>query len=406
MSAAPLSRPLSGYEAWFGSSVQNLQSAFEFVNARVATEFVDFALKSLPSLHLRSDGRILTEEHSPVEVQKIPASAKTAFDCAQWSEIGNSPDWNERLGTIGVRDNFVTWNASHIVYDGVSLIVIGDRFRRRELIVPPRLPTAIDHAVAPQLSKPYNTAEHEKSMKSLTLTPWSTPLVRKWPNDIRSIAIPAQAPPQTLKCYNPQTKMFQKLTDVMWRSGILSALARDPNQTNYACSTWVNLRPEIKDNSIGLVIAPMTVRAEGVSLEMTVEDFDKRLRRDFSDKMKSNGHMLALKATLGGMPIPNAQASFFDVSNVGYFPAGGEIVDCWVQQTMTAKMCVAAIGLGVATVFGNDKARLLLRYPFSPFVYSRSDAVKGYKAVMHSLQHLNPKSKLKDAIRELREVAA
>jgi hypothetical protein len=167
----------------------------------------------------------------------------------------------------------------------------------------------------------------------------------------------------------------------------------------------VNLRPRINDNSIGLVIAPMSVRADGASLEMTVEEFDKLLRRDFSAKIKRSGEMLALKATLGGMPVPKGKAALFDVSNVGYFPAGGDILDAWVQQTMTAKRCVAAIGLGVATVFGNDRASFLLRYPFSPFVFSRSDAIRGYKAVMHSLQTLNPKLKLKDAIRELREIA-
>jgi hypothetical protein len=199
--------------------------------------------------------------------------------------------------------------------------------------------------------------------------------------------------------------MFVKLTDVMWRTGILSALAMNPNQTNYACSTWVNVRPEIKDNSIGAVIAPLTIRADATSLDMTVEEFEKLLRRDFSAKIKRKAHIDALKATLGGMPVPKTSGAFLDVSNVGYFPAGGDVVDCWVQQTMTAKRCISALALGVATVFGNDRARLLLRYPFSPFVFSRSDAIRGWKAVMHSLQHLNPKLKLKDAIRELQEVA-
>jgi hypothetical protein len=405
MSSRTLSRPLSGFEAWFASSFQSLQCAVELKNARVATEFADFIIKSLPALHLRCTKGVLYPEPSPVEVAKIPPRIKTAFDCSQWSEVGNLPDWSERLGSIAVRDSFVTFSCSHCCYDGVSLLVLADRFKKGQLVIPPKLPTAVDQYLAPELAKPYDTKQHVKSMNSLTMAPWSSPLVRRWPNDIRSIAIPAQPKPETLKCYNPKTKMFQKITDVMWRTGILAALALDPNQTDYACSTWVNMRPEIPDQGVGCYVAPMTIRAEGVSLEMTVAEFDAKLRRDFNDKLKRRDHLLALKATLTGMPIPPKKAAFFDVSNVGYFPADDLIVDYWLQQTMTAKGCVAAIGLGVATVFGNHNARFLLRYPFSPFVYTRSDAIRGWKAVMHSLQQLDPKLKLKDAIRELREVA-
>jgi hypothetical protein len=405
MSADALSRPLSGFQKWFASSFQSLQSSVELKNPRVATEFVDFAIKSLPALHLRCQKGVLYPEPSPVEVAKIPPRVKTVFDCSQWSEVANLPDWSERLGSIAIRDSLVTFSCSHCCYDGVSLIVLADRFRKGQLVIPAKLPLAVDHHVAPELAKPYNTQEHVKSMNTLTLAPWSSPLVRKWPDDIRSTAIAAPSKPDTLKCYNPKTKMFQKLTDVMWRTGILAALALDPNQTDYACSTWVNMRPEIPDQGIGCFVAPLTIRAEGVSMEMTVAEFDAKLRRDFNDKMKSRGHFLALKATLTGMPVPPKKAAFFDVSNVGYMKADDLIVDYWVQQTMTAKRCVSAIGLGVATVFGNQNARFLLRYPFSPFVFSRSDAIRGYKAVMHSLQQLDTRLKLKDAIRELREVA-
>jgi hypothetical protein len=62
------------------------------------------------------------------------------------------------------------------------------------------------------------------------------------------------------------------------------------------------------------------------------------------------------------------------------------------------------IGLSSITLFGGEKDRLTLRYPYSQFVFTRTDAVKGLKAIVYSLQKIRAETKVADAIRALREV--
>jgi hypothetical protein len=314
-------------------------------------------------------------------------------------------DWSKRVSAVAVNDRFVAFTGGHPFLDGVSFLLTAERFKRGELVIPRKLPIAVDQHFAAEIESSLDTSEHVKSMHTLTSVPWSGSIVRQHPGDCRAMAIPGNIPSPTLKCYNPKTKRFVRLTDALWRTAILTGLALNPAQKGIGCSTWVSVREYIKEGDTGNLIAPLTIRADGISMDATVQDLDDALRRDFKDKMKKKKFLNALKATLGAMPVPRVRASFFDCSNVGYFETGGPFTDFWLEQTMAGRLCTSAIALGIATVFGGDNARVIMRYPCSPWVFTRSDAVRGYKAVVHSFQNLAPKTKLKDAIRELKEVA-
>jgi hypothetical protein len=56
--------------------------------------------------------------------------------------------------------------------------------------------------------------------------------------------------------------------------------------------------------------------------------------------------------------------------------------------------------------FGNENAKLSLRYPYSQFVSTRAEASRAFKAAIHSMKHIGPDVRVGDAIRELREVSS
>jgi hypothetical protein len=74
-------------------------------------------------------------------------------------------------------------------------------------------------------------------------------------------------------------------------------------------------------------------------------------------------------------------------------------------MTPRASFFTDNIGLSSVTTFGNENAKLTLRYPYSQFVFTRADAGRAFRAVVHSLKHIGPERKVGDAIAELREVA-
>jgi hypothetical protein len=158
-------------------------------------------------------------------------------------------------------------------------------------------------------------------------------------------------------------------------------------------------------NKMGLHITTMTVEATGISPNSTVRDLAIALRRDFENKMKRNEHFLAFKASANRIRIPRSKASYIDVSNVGYFETTGPFVDCWLQQSMTGKGCMNSLEFAAATLYGSQKARLLVRLPWSPLVFTRSDGIRMFKAITHNLTQLNPKLTISEAIREIREIA-
>jgi hypothetical protein len=215
----------------------------------------------------------------------------------------------------------------------------------------------------------------------------------------------AELPSPSLQCWNPRTEKFKNLSDALWRSGILAAKAMHPELNRYGCTTWHNMRPHINNDSIGNLIAPFTIIAKNVTEDMTVGQLDQALRDDFTDKMKREYYVAALKATLDGMPLERTPTTFFDVSNVGYFDISGVYRNMWAQATIPARNCTSAVPLGAVTLVDKKNPRLTLRYPYSQLVYTRSQAVRTFKAIVHSLQHLKQETKIGDALREMREVA-
>jgi hypothetical protein len=401
-----LSRPQTRFEKWFGGTLQSIQACFEMASPRLADEFAAFLIKSIPGFHLRSDFRSLIYVPEPPELVKIPTSVRTPNEICQWAEFGGlRVPPTERLATISVRENLVCCVAAHICFDGASLLVLMDQFRRRDLHPAPRFPNAIDATLANELAQPLDTKEHAAGMNGLSTLLWEAPLIRKWKDEARQECVRIEVPSPSLQCWNPKTEKFKNLTDALWRSGILAAKAIQPDLNRYGCSTWHNMRPHIKSEAIGNLIAPFTLIAKNVSEEMTISQFDQALRDDFKDKMKREYYVAALKATLDGMPLAKTPTAFFDVSNVGYFELSGPFVGFWAQGTIPARNCTAAVPLAAITLVDKKNPRFTLRYAYSQLVFTRSQAVRTFKAIVHSLQNIKPEMKVRDALRELREVA-
>jgi hypothetical protein len=185
---------------------------------------------------------------------------------------------------------------------------------------------------------------------------------------------------------------------------MLVAHAVHPEQEHFACCTWVNLRPFLNDTDVGNTVSPLVVAADGATKEMTIAQFEGCLRRDFATKMKRNDQFLGLKCYVDDIPVELKPASFFDVSNSGYFPAAGPFVDIFLQQSQLTNLSLWAIAFGSATVYGGERRRLLLRFPYSQAIYTRKDTASYLKALVYSLQNIPGNMTVKEAIRELQGV--
>jgi hypothetical protein len=237
----------------------------------------------------------------------------------------------------------------------------------------------------------------------LAVIPWSSPL-RDSGDRPRADVLVAELPSPTVKCFDRKRQKFNGLTDALWGACVLAAHAIHPDQSGYGSTLWASIRPQLKNADLGNLIVPLTVVPETVSLQMTVGELEKSFRRSFVAGMKGRTWLTEIKEMVERGSTPRRGSSFFDVSNVGYFPTTGPFLDTWSQQSETAMSCNGVLALATVTVFGKEKnARLTVRLPYSQHVFTRSDITKALKAVLFYLRNVRRDQKVGDVIRAIRE---
>jgi hypothetical protein len=406
-----LSRPLTAFEKWFTGSSLSVQLGVELINSRTATEFADFLLRTCSAYQLRCDGKNLIHTKNPVTVGSIPGSVSTARDVVQLTELIGRPNFSERLATISIRDNFVAMSVAHVALDGVSLIHLFKGFQSGHLAPQSRFPVAVDDILKSELSTVGSKSKTgswlgDLSGDPLAGVPWSSKL-RDSGDRPRVDALVAELPSRTLKCFDLKREKFDGLTDALWGACALVCHAIDGDQRGYGSTMWVSLRPYLKTEPLGNLIVPLTVVPKSVSKDMTIGELEKSFRRSFKSGIEKRGWLEELEFMLANGSRPRQGSSFFDVSNVGYFPTTGPFVDTWSQQSQTAMSCNGALAIAAVTVFGKERnARLTLRLPYSQHVFTRGDVSRVFKGVQYYLQHIDRSRKVGEVIGEIREAIA
>jgi hypothetical protein len=400
-----LSRPISSLETWFVYWGMTLQYSAILRNARKATEFTDFLLKYVHGFHLRTDFKQLIVTEKPVTIEAVPRNLKTVFPLCSWAEYGLGIDPMQRLARIAVRDDTVVWNASHAIQDGVSFTSLMDWFNRGTAPPPSVFPVAPDVELAEQVRTVPSVAPYIQEHDSCTQIEWSHQPI-ELPEGTRVDSFELCVPCESVQCYNPKTEKFVGLNDSFWRSAMLVGHAFTPTQPSWRCCTWVNLRPFMKPGGVGNVIGSIMIGAPGAGPEWTLADVDAAIRRDFQKKMKNKMYLDYLAMHSRAVPPNPPPGAFFDVSNAGYCPMGDNFIDVFLQPSVLAKHCLMALPLGVVSQFQGGRKKCFIRYSYSRAVFVKKDAEKVFRGVVHSLQHFKGNLKVKDALKELRELFA
>jgi hypothetical protein len=250
----------------------------------------------------------------------------------------------ERAAAIAVRDTHVCISVRHAYFDGASWISLMEGFGHGQTQRQPQFPVPLDHQLHNFLSTGRKPMDYVSEMEKMSMIPWTSPRHVATEDDVHGDFLTAEFAPSEIKCYNAKTDKYVGLTDALWRAAILTAHAMKP-QKWFGCSTWVNLRQFMKDNSIDCLLAPCAIVAKGASDGMTVGELEKRLRKDFIAKTKANHLLDGVKAMVDRMTNPQPPSSYFETSNVGYFPIAGLFLDACGQMTARARYLTESIGM-------------------------------------------------------------
>jgi hypothetical protein len=332
-----LSLPLSPTKQWFFATNEIIQYAVELSTPRHADAFIDFVTKSVSACHLRSDGVNLIYDSTPLSVTAIPPSLHSARDASIWAGTSNLPVFSHRLATIAARDTLVVLSVTHSLADGVSFLHLTRRFLSGEIERAPTFPISLDDRLKNELTGPIDANQHISDVSRLSTLLWSDTIEPNLPDDVRCEYQFVELPPNAFQCYDSMKNKLIGFTDALWRSSVLACAAMNPIQRNFGTSTCVNMRTFINDTSIGNIFSPLCVIADQVSDQTTIGELEKRLRSDFTKKIKQKAYLSSLKATLNGYQFPATRTALTDVSNVEIFQIEYPLVDLWIQQTMKSR---------------------------------------------------------------------
>jgi hypothetical protein len=300
----------------------------------------------------------------------------------------------------------VVLSTCHSFADGVSLLYLTEDFQRGKVPEPTSiLPIPLETRFHDELLGPIDVSRHISDNGKRSFIPWSDTVDANLPEDVRCDYQFVELPASAFQCFNRAKNRVAGFNDALWRSIMLACAAVNPMEPSFATITCVNARPFLKGRSekTGNIFVPLCVTADGVTNETTIEELDRRLRRDFERKIKTKEYLASFKASLSGYGTARRKASFADVSNVGVFELEHPIVDVWAQQTMksrTVEGLVASLSYGITS---KEQNNIVVRLQTSPSVINGRDASRVFQSFMHSLQYIKPRVTVGEAIREIRE---
>jgi hypothetical protein len=264
-------------------------------------------------------------------------------------------------------------------------------------------PYAPDIELADEVTAVGDARSHMAALNASTCIAWSHAPV-EFPASVRNNSFEVSLPYDSLQCYDRRSGKFVGLTDHIWRSAMIVGHAFTPEQSSYSCPNWINLRPFLKRPGIGNMIGSMIVRADGVNPEWTLAELEAAVRRSFQDGMKTKKYLVNFASLSQGHPLAPRASAFFDISNFGYYPMGESFVDFFLQQSSVARYTVRALSVGAGTTVEGGRRRHFFRYTYSQAVFAKKDTEKVFKGLLHSLQHFKANLKIKDAVKELRQL--
>ena len=387
-----LLRPLSAYERLFAETDEMVQFAVEVCHPRHLPAVVDILLKGISAFHLKTDGKSVFNNPTPVEIFEMPKSLKNACEAALWIDRERRPDLSKRLAAIGVSDTKVAVAVSHLLADGGFCSRMLERITSDVHEVAPFVPRPVEDVFARELADPaLPVQEHVDGVGKLAAIPWSDDVEKGLPEDVRCMYFFQSLKVDELSCWDREKKRFNGLTENLWLAMTVSYAAFSGNQEKMGCSTCVDLRQLLKgkpDLSVGNCFSSISVIPKGFTKNMTLREIGELMRRDLVAKKNNGGFLASVKGGLGGYVVSPPREAFAELSNVGRMELKKPIVDVWVQQTMKSRGIEAIMPTLSFSTAGDCEHRIAVRTQYSPTVVSERVANVLFKSIVHLLKNM------------------
>ena len=470
-----ISRNLSTLEGFYNNSRGMVQFGLKIQKKDRIPEILDILMNNVFALRLRTTNSKMISKFdinnqslvNQTKIYPIPSNLDLIDSC-RYMYTNHSKPLNEILGTIGFNnDNIIVLNVSHLVGDGKYLTFILDYliskltnanvFESSDSMMPlnslisssksndGQLPINMESIFSKQIKASSNIKlPHIFVDEGFThVNPRTKVQKNQSDNQKPCQFVSFNFPVNEFRCYNKQNDRCSGLSEVIWSSFILSAAAFNDignshpknifgpdTSSSPGVTTCVDMRQYLNDKSLinwraANLYSSVTVSApyseSNANLSPSNEllgNFEKRLRNDFMNKIRS-GYQYAFLNTLTPpdpeMVIPGIG---LEVSSIGPFyisrrnESGNQNIsknnifsDIFIKSSVSDMNCDPLISFSSYSVINEIEGRkdfyTNMRYKSS--IFSPIDANLVGKGTEFAMKNLSPSMTVKEAIEAIRQ---
>lgn len=401
MSFKPVARPIDFSENWYFDAKCFVQLALQ-VNQKNINEVTEKLSKSVIGLQLRKDNEmLLSERYKKINVDSLPKTIKTCEEACNY--ISNRiPDISKSLATISANENIIALNINHVCGDGGYLKNLIEKIQNVDIPESGPFPIPLEHFYRKHIDSAkggYERVDNDTELIRINTTPAKKSVtglpVKTYPFTIRSSELSA--------FQNPKRG---NLTEALWTSMSLTAMAFNDKISDPGCSTCVNMRhlldPTVSDRlDVCNNYSSITATGRITSEKMTVREVGKAMRRDFDRRVSEGGLFSYLKALEADRPNIGLPGVGIEISNVGPVKIKEPIEDVHMSISMTSDYVqdvFSALSFSVISDFDN---KIIVRSRYGPNKVGEAEALDITRGIEFALRNVDFDIPICDAISEI-----
>lgn len=383
----------------------HVQFGLEFSDKSVVKDYIRMVDRSFAGLHTKLVGKDeIAENKDPITIKRIPKFADNSLELATTYASKNRTPYTEALATKFVSDNKIVVDASHSVTDGMFIIQLVEALQNGS--IPKELVTKFYSQESLFEEEIKNRPLPETNVTDLSHL--NHHFKEDEPHHRPNQFIQKMIPFEKLSCYNKRTQKVSKLTESLWTSEMLAAVAMNGEYDKLGLMTCVNLRKSDKfDPSHPLQMSNIDVVADAKPSEK-VGDLAARMRENFERKFHTPG--LRLTQTTNQEEIKGFKGwakqgnySFLALSHIGKLKFKRPISNVTIHTEMFENPYSPQATIFSHTVESEAGRFLKYRYNFMPSHFPAREAEYFAKSMKFALQNIKFDEKIEDAVKRIVE---
>lgn len=395
-----MKQKIAATERFFIDGKCMVQLALEADNNAMLKKMINFITKSVIGFKVCTDERYLYPSNTPITIETIPTGLESLRHVNDWAARDLNPDYSKTLARIATDEKRLVLNINHIVADGGFFVYLIDHIND-EVPKLPMMPTPLTKLFHDEIESSKGDAVLAENDLNLNIARTTKSIFGNGP---MTKYVNKRFPVNKLICFDENRRKCKGLTDSLWTSLSLSAMAFNGELANFGCNVCVNTRYKLKkvDFSICNNFAAFSLY-ENIRPDITIGFLKHRIRKQFTKKYNDNSCFNYLRSLEKNRQNINIGGCFIELTNLGPINLPAHVKDLDIGISVKKEMTDAALSLmsyGINSWKYNDVV-MRLRYSDSTATYI--EAKKILEGLVYSLTHIPDSTSIKDALSQIRK---